>query len=396
MVSIIIPVYNCEKYLEACVDSILDQSYENLEILLVDDGSTDQSIAICDEYARKDNRIRVIHKKNGGQQDARSVGIAIANGTFMGFVDSDDWIERDMYESLVHEIGDADLVTSGIFCHNENQTVKEVWVDRLTEDIYDTEEKKRIFFGNLIMHQEYKPGETLFGGILNNECCKLFRASIVRDMFRMANVSIKFDEDTLFSVLYALRCKKIKITHQCYYHYRYNTDSITKNMQLDYWERKNKLFIVMLKALQGHCMEVELKQQLKKRYFYTFYICVLGRKRADCPIYTYPEEDELSGKKIVLFGAGKIGQNFYKEMAQNTKLEIVSWIDNKVSKETIMEKKIENPQNLLQIEYDYVICAVKKREMAESMGRQLVDMGIAKDKILWREPINVFEKMIFM
>lgn len=142
-------------------------------------------------------------------------------------------------------------------------------------------------------------------------------------------------------------------------------------------------------------MERELKRQLKKRYFYMFYNYVLRMKEVDFPIYSYPEEDELNGKKIVLFGAGKIGQNFYKEMAQNTKLEIVSWIDNKVSKETIMEKKIENPQNLLRIEYDYVICAVKKREMAESMGRQLVDMGIAKDKILWREPVNVFEEMIF-
>lgn len=395
MISIIIPVYNCEKYLEACVDSILEQSYWNFEIILVDDGSTDQSGIICDKYQKKDKRIRTIHKINGGQQDATNEGIEVAQGEYITFVDSDDWIEREMYESLMSEIGDADLVTSGIFRHDKNQAVKEIWVDRLSENIYDTEEKRRIFFDNLIMHQKYKPGEVVLGGILNNKCCKLFRTSIVKRMFRMVDISIRYEEDALFSLLYALRCKKIKITHKCYYHYRYNADSVTNNVHTDFWERRNKLYLVMIKALQGHCMETELKRQLKKRFFYIFYTNVLRMKEVDFPFYTYPDEDELSGRKIVLFGAGKIGQNFYKEMAQNRKLEIVSWIDNEASQEMVMGRNIENPRNLLRIECDYVICAVKKKETAASMVKQLVDMGIAKDRILWREPINIFEKMIF-
>lgn len=395
MISIIVPVYNCEKYLNTCVDSILKQSYEKLEILLVDDGSTDQSGRICDQYQEKDKRIRVIHKTNGGQQDARSEGIEVSKGEYIAFVDSDDWIEREMYENLLHEMGNADLVTSGIFHHDENQIVKETWIDRLPEDNYDTEEKRYVFFDNLIMYQKYKPGEIVLGGILNNNCCKLFRTSVVKRMFRLANVSIRYEEDALFSILYALQCQKIKITHKCYYHYMYNVDSVTNNVQSDYWERKNKFYIVLLKALQGHYMEKELKKQLKKRYFFMFYNYVLRANKEWFPAYSYPDEDELNGKKIVLFGAGEVGQNFYHEMALNRKLEIVSWMDNKVSQEIIMGRKIEDPQNLLRIEYDYVICAVKKREMAESMGRQLVDMGIAKDKILWREPVNVFEKMIF-
>ena len=107
LISIIVPVYNIEEYLPRCVESILKQTYSNLELILVDDGSTDTSGAICDEYAKKDQRIRVIHKKNGGSSSARNEGIKIALGEYLGFVDSDDYIEPQMYEKMVRAIKDT-------------------------------------------------------------------------------------------------------------------------------------------------------------------------------------------------------------------------------------------------------------------------------------------------
>lgn len=101
-VSVIVPVYNVEKYLARCVDSITSQTYENLDIILVDDGSTDNSGRICGEYAKKDTRIRVIHQKNKGASAARNCGITAASGNYIGFIDSDDWIDKDMYELLVN------------------------------------------------------------------------------------------------------------------------------------------------------------------------------------------------------------------------------------------------------------------------------------------------------
>ena len=97
MVSIIIPVYKVEKYLSKCIESIFKQTYFDLELILVDDGSPDNCPMICDEYAKKDSRIRVIHKKNGGLSDARNAGLEIATGEYIGFVDSDDWIEFNMW-----------------------------------------------------------------------------------------------------------------------------------------------------------------------------------------------------------------------------------------------------------------------------------------------------------
>jgi len=100
LISIIVPVYNVEKYLQKCVDSIINQTYKTLEIILVDDGSKDNSGKICDELEKMDNRIKVIHKQNGGLSDARNAGIKIAKGKYIGFVDSDDYIARDMFETL--------------------------------------------------------------------------------------------------------------------------------------------------------------------------------------------------------------------------------------------------------------------------------------------------------
>ena len=112
LLSVIIPVYNVKPYLEKCVESIVDQTYHNLQIILVDDGSTDGSQTICDELAQKDSRIVVIHKENGGLSTARNVGMDRAKGDYIAFVDSDDWLERNMYEVLINQLEahDADLV----------------------------------------------------------------------------------------------------------------------------------------------------------------------------------------------------------------------------------------------------------------------------------------------
>lgn len=101
LISVIVPVYKVEKYLHRCVDSIINQTYKNLEIILVDDGSPDNCPKICDEYAQKDQRIKVIHKKNAGISEARNAGLEIAQGEFVAFVDSDDYIDSTMYEKML-------------------------------------------------------------------------------------------------------------------------------------------------------------------------------------------------------------------------------------------------------------------------------------------------------
>lgn len=128
LISIIVPVYNVEEYLPRCVDSILAQTYKNLEIILVDDGTKDASDKICDAYAARDSRIKVIHKENGGLSSARNAGIDIARGEYLGFVDSDDWIEPEMYETLLSlaQKYDVKLVCGGRYDFSSRRNEKTI------------------------------------------------------------------------------------------------------------------------------------------------------------------------------------------------------------------------------------------------------------------------------
>lgn len=135
LVSVIVPVYGVEQYLNKCVDSIINQTYKNLEIILVNDGSLDNCGKICDEYAEKDNRVKVIHKKNGGQGSARNCALRVASGEYITFVDSDDWLALDIIESLYNAIiiNEADLSVCGFSSIKANEVLGEYWVCKKPE-----------------------------------------------------------------------------------------------------------------------------------------------------------------------------------------------------------------------------------------------------------------------
>jgi glycosyltransferase involved in cell wall biosynthesis len=175
VISVIVPVYNAEKYLRQCIDSIVNQTYRNLEIILVDDGSQDNSGKICDAYAETDKRIRVIHKQNGGQATARNEALKTATGEYIGFVDADDWIELDMYESLLSGLrsSNADLISCGrycvdeksgekakLFCHEEAYTIsaEEAIKKFLLWDNLDSASCDKLFKGEIINGLSYPVG----------------------------------------------------------------------------------------------------------------------------------------------------------------------------------------------------------------------------------------------
>lgn len=159
MISIIVPIYNVEKYLPKCIESIINQTYTDLEILLIDDGSTDNSGLICDKYASIDNRIKVIHKKNGGVSSARNIGLNEANGNYIAFVDSDDYIEKNMYEKMISIINkyNVDIVSCNYNHVNEKiepffKLDKDEYINnktKLIEDIFQYKNYDMILFNKL-------------------------------------------------------------------------------------------------------------------------------------------------------------------------------------------------------------------------------------------------------
>lgn len=170
LISIIVPVYNMEQYLDRCVASILHQTYTDLEIILVDDGSSDSSPSMCDEYARQDSRIKVIHKRNGGLSDARNAGLSVATGSYIGYVDSDDWIEPNMYERMYKACiqNDAQIAVC-----KYKAVFKDRTIDKGSDEtvVLSREELLNIY---IFEHKKYV--------IYNSVWSKLFKRELVEDM----------------------------------------------------------------------------------------------------------------------------------------------------------------------------------------------------------------------
>ena len=210
-ISVIVPVYKVEPYLHKCLDSIVNQTYRNLEIILVDDGSPDGCPAICDEYARRDPRVRVIHQENGGVSAARNAGLDAATGDWIGWVDPDDWIEADMYESLLENAlaYEADIAVCG---RVERHPDKDVFWGWEAVQVWD---------------QEQAVGQLLEDKALRNyQCDKLWR----RELFEGVRFPVgEIFEDITVTCQLLLRARRVIALPGTKYNYRQRFDSIVRN-----------------------------------------------------------------------------------------------------------------------------------------------------------------------
>lgn len=238
LISIIIPIYNSEKSLKDCITSIQNQTIKNIEIILVNDGSTDNSLSICLELASKDSRIKVINKSNGGVSSARNVGIQNARGEYLGFIDSDDIILTDFFENLY--ITEADLVMSGI--------------NTGTHKIHPPK-KERI-------EKIHIPGtlnKHCTTTYMRSVCTSLFRRQIIHDNNLIFDESLVWGEDYLFLLNFISHCKHINFTPYCGYHYdlpteigkyRMNTQMLIKGIK-----RTEETILEIASKGHNNCLE---------------------------------------------------------------------------------------------------------------------------------------------
>lgn len=221
MVSIIVPVYNSASYLSQCITSILNQSYPNLECILVNDGSTDSSLDICLKWARKDTRVQVIDQKNGGVSVARNQGIQTSRGDFFLFVDSDDTIDSNTVSYLINEqsVENVDIVIFGLVRH---------FRDGHTTKSSGTHTKRKLSFEDFIANfwDNYEAELT------NSPTNKLYKASIIKQYHIEFPLGMKIGEDLLFNLAYLEHVEEIFVTDQHFYHYQLHDGQATFNIDL--------------------------------------------------------------------------------------------------------------------------------------------------------------------
>lgn len=216
-ISIIVPVYNVEKYLSRCIDSILAQTFTDFELLLIDDGSKDKSGEICDEYVKKDDRVRAFHKENGGASAARNVGLDKATGEYISFIDSDDWIGPDYYKDYFgNEDFKYDIIFQNYICHNQDGTME---LKELKDCSIKNGSVDEVVFYLL---KEFKFGWTWI---------KLFKHSIISKYNIRFEENIPLHEDELFSLQYCRHIKSLCIRNKANYHYYIYSSSLTRSFR---------------------------------------------------------------------------------------------------------------------------------------------------------------------
>ena len=257
LLTVVIPVYNCEGYLAQCVESVMQQTVQSLEIILVDDGSQDGSPVICDMYASKDQRVRVVHKANQGAAAARKTGIELAIGRYIMFLDSDDWLDADYAEMLLActEQKDPDVVVGLMRGFDEDGKITE-YHHYFSSGYYDKDQLKKTIFPQML---SAKPYYTF--GIAPAMWGKLFKSEIAKNNLESLDTGIIFGEDGCFTYSVLLDAESVYITDACGYNYRTNMASATHCFTEKLWDDGSKLRDFLAGLVQKKNWEVETQIQ---------------------------------------------------------------------------------------------------------------------------------------
>lgn len=233
LISVIVPIFNAEKYLSRCVQSILDQTYKNIEIILVDDGSIDSSGKICDEFANVDNRIEVIHKCNGGVASARNYGIKIAKGEYITFVDADDFLDSDTYEKVneVIQSDKPDCIDFGWkYINNDDEVTYNLHLLPKNQIMDETVIKENILPPLLNLKKDEK--QFIFDFSVN----KIYRRSIIDNNNICFDENRKTWEDRVFLIKYIKYCKSFYSMDKCFYNYVSVPNSLSRRYDLQFFD----------------------------------------------------------------------------------------------------------------------------------------------------------------
>lgn len=240
ILSVIIPVYNVEQYLDTCIKSIINQTLKDIEIILVNDGSLDKSPQMCDEYAKGDKRIKVIHKKNEGLGLTRNRGIEFATGEYITFIDSDDFININAYKNLYSIIQSNNLDVAYYYYqrfNNENKVLDSTFTD--STDIYNKNEISGLMLDMIASDISSKQDHT----IACSSCTAIYRASIIKEHnIRFHSERELISEDLIFNLDFLKNAKRVAINRSEYYYYRNNLISLSNKVRKDWIEKIHSMY----------------------------------------------------------------------------------------------------------------------------------------------------------
>lgn len=377
LISIIVPIFNVEEYIEQCIESLIRQTYKNIQIILVDDGSTDGSGKICDRYQNFDNRIIVLHQQNKGLVRARKNGLNVATGDYIGFVDGDDYVEYNMYEKMLNYIltDNADVVHMGYIVDKLGKKIKNIQSEKKTLD----ESGKKNLLRDLLT------SKTL---ITPSIWSKLFKSDLIKECYNDVNDQSSYGEDLVCLISVILRECRIDLVDEALYHYRERENSISHQRSIEAYNKELVLCENVKELLQ--------KKNLMDFFMYEysvflknhFALAIQYGSKNDFVVqkYAFPKPELLQNKKIIIFGAGIVGRDYYSQISRYNNCEIVAWIDNFSSKYNYDYIRIESVEKIQQYKYDHILVAALRKHTINELINTLNKYNIDNRKIICMEP----------
>ena len=370
MISIIVPIYNVAQYLEQCLSSICGQTYTDIEVIIVDDGSSDGGLAICEKFQKRDSRVMVIHKENGGPVSARKLGISHASGEYIAFVDGDDWIESNMYERMYHVITsqNVDVVMCGRY--EDTGDIHKPVLHGIPAGRYDKKALLSDVYPRMIVNDSF-----FDWGLFPGEWDKLFRRESIYSFQMDVDDRIVMGDDAACVYPSLLNADSIYIMGECLYHYRQTTNSVVKRPQ-DYSKEREQFRILYHSVnaqFEKYISIYDLRQQWKK------YVLFLMIPRAD-GLYAgyeelaclFPFSKVRKGADIVIYGAGTYGQRLFTALKKSGFCNIVAWVDRNYQELQKMGLPVESPDVIPDRTYDAIIVAITYARSRQSLFRSLV------------------------
>lgn len=373
-VSIIVPIYNVEAELRKCVSSILAQTFKDIEVILVDDGSPDNCGAICDEFASKDNRVVVIHKENGGLVNARKSGLEKSTGKFISYVDGDDWVEENFIQNLVdcQKKYDVDIVAAGF--SKDIGNISDGHANVIPSGYYDKQKLIAEVYPKMICAGNY-----FYFGICSYVWNKLFKKELLWDSQMAVDPRISVGEDTsvVFSVL--LKCNSLYISGDTSYHYYQKAFSMLKSMDSLEKEKEKVGWLndYLVESLKDAPAEYNLMGQIE-RYIDSLRIIRYGEtKNTQNRFFDVAPTD-----RVAIFNSGIVGQNIYSIYVSKKIATITGWFDKDSEFYQEQGLNVQSFNEISNTEFDKIIIANLDEKSIQSALKILHSFGIDSQKII--------------
>lgn len=377
MLSIVVPIYNADKYLRQCVGSIIGQSYQEFELILVDDGSEDDSLQICREYASRDKRIKLVLGNHKGPFYARKKGVENATGDYVTFVDADDFLAYDAYSLAKMDMAEGiEIIAFDIYRYFDEENIR---YDKglMPEGIYQKKDIEKQLFSTMIWNAEKESY-----GIDPSLCNKIFKSTLLKDGYsKLKNIEIHYGEDV--AVIYPLiaNAKSLHMHHKAYYYHRQRPMGLLPS----YIEDKkylNKLYELYVILSDNMSFDPVFQKQIDLFYINS---ANLVKKKYGLSTYSkdeiFPFDQVQKGSQVVIYGAGNIGQLYMRQLKQLNYCQVVLWVDQNYKQS---EKDISSLELIRETAYDQLVIAIADPNIRKRVYEYLNEIGVPTSKIVRR------------